>query len=92
VSELPGADLVARGLADLARGLETEESLLVEIALSRLRELGHDVPRTASGVDAELRLYERLCRSGVPDPYSSYNALLRRLCRYLRGAEARASG
>jgi hypothetical protein len=34
--KLPGADLIERGLADLARGVESVESLLVSIGAPRL--------------------------------------------------------
>lgn len=40
LEELPGGDLVARGLADLERGRETVESLLVAVGAPRLRQLG----------------------------------------------------
>lgn len=40
---LPGADLVALGMDDLAKGLLTEEALLVAAASPRLRSLGLDV-------------------------------------------------
>jgi len=36
LSTLPGGDLVERGLADLAEGRETAESLLVSIGAPRL--------------------------------------------------------
>lgn len=41
---LPGADLVVTGLADLDRGVESVESLLVSIGALRLRQLGFAVP------------------------------------------------
>jgi hypothetical protein len=44
---LPGADLVEQGLEDLAKGLVTEESLLVTAAAPRLRSLGLDVAPAA---------------------------------------------
>jgi hypothetical protein len=39
-SRLPGSDLVETGLADLARGVESVESLLVSIGAPRLSRLG----------------------------------------------------
>ena len=45
-AEFPGAELVEKGLADLAEGAETVESLLVSVGAPRLRDLG--VPGTSS--------------------------------------------
>jgi hypothetical protein len=42
--DLPGADLVSTGLADLSAGRESIEALLVAVASERLRELGRTVP------------------------------------------------
>ena len=42
MNALPGAELVAKGLADLARGEETIESLVVAIGAPKLRSLGLD--------------------------------------------------
>ena len=44
MNELPGAELVEAGLADLARGVESVESLLVSIGAPRLKRLGLEVP------------------------------------------------
>jgi hypothetical protein len=51
-SRLPGADLVAQGLADLSDGRLTEEALLVTAAAPRLRAIGLDV--TPGTVDEPL--------------------------------------
>jgi hypothetical protein len=42
-TELPGADLVDAGLADLERGVESVEALLVSIGAPRLRRLGFEI-------------------------------------------------
>ena len=42
-AEFPGAELVEKGLADLAEGTETVESLLVSVGAPRLRDLGFPV-------------------------------------------------
>ena len=84
---LPGGDLISRGLADLARGDETTEALLVAIGAPRLRRLGFDVPTLAS---PEHRLYERLAASAPDEAHSRYNALLRRLTSFERAAECGA--
>jgi hypothetical protein len=77
---LPGGDLVAKGLADLARSSVTVEALLVSIAAPRLRELG--VPIAAPLPDPEHRLYESLAREDPDSAHSRYNALLRRLTSF----------
>lgn len=74
---LPGGDLVAKGLADLARSMVTVEALLVSIAAPRLQGLG--ILAAAPLPDAEHRLYERLVREDPDSAHSRYNALLRRL-------------
>ena len=84
--ELPGHDLVERGLADLARGVESVPALLVAIGAPRLRRLGLAVP-DAKLADPEHRLYLELSRSGPDSAHSRYNALLRRLISFERAAE-----
>jgi hypothetical protein len=90
IGDLPGGEAVLRGLADCRAGVETVESLLIAIAAPKLRRLGLAVPGSADAVvDAEIRLYEKLGREGVPDPYSRYNALLRELSSFGRALEHR---
>ena len=79
-SHLPGGDLVAKGLEDLARASETVEALLVSIAAPRLRDSG--VLVAAPFPDAEHRLYECLAREDPDSAHSRYNALLRRLTSF----------
>jgi hypothetical protein len=83
--ELPGADLVRSGLADLRRGVESVESLLVSIGAPRLTALGLEVPKPFP--QAEHRLYELLSRDDPDGAHSQYNALLRRLVSFERAAE-----
>jgi hypothetical protein len=83
-SELPGTDLIAKGLSDLARGIETVESLLVSIGAPRLRVLGLAVPNPID--DADLRLYHLLAREHGDAAHGRYNALVRRLVSYERAA------
>ena len=54
-ADFPGAELVEKGLADLADGTETVESLLVSVGAPRLRDLGFSV--RAPFEDPEERLY-----------------------------------
>jgi len=80
LSHLPGGDLVAKGLRDLAASTETEEALLVSIAAHRLR--GRGLPVGAPLPEPEHRLYERLAREDPDSAHSRYNALLRRIASF----------
>jgi hypothetical protein len=88
---LPGAELVEQGLADLDVGLITAESLAVRIAAPRLRRVGMHVPASPSN-DDEIALYQLLCARGERDPYSAYNAMLRRVVSFARALEQSAYG
>ena len=81
-ASLPGADLIARGLEDLAEGRESEAALLVAIGAPRLSQLGLTVP---PGPDhPEHRLYALLAQDDEDAAHSRYNALIRRLVSYER--------
>ena len=83
--DLPGADLVARGLEDLSRGRESLEALLVSIGAPRLRSAGLRLPRVLS--DPEHRLYRLLAEESGNEAHSRYNALIRRLVSFERALE-----
>ena len=82
MSGLPGEELIAKGLADLARQEETQESLLVSIGSPRLRSLG--VSLAMPFEDVEHRLYALLGREHGNNAHGQYNALVRRLVSYER--------
>jgi hypothetical protein len=85
---LPGAELVTKGMRDLEGRIESQESLLVSIGAPRLRRLGLTI---AEPFDSpEHRLYELLRSSHGDAAHSQYNALIRRLVSYERGAALRA--
>jgi len=83
-SLLPGADVIDRGLADLAGGSVTAEALLVSIGAPRLRALGWDVSVTLA--NAEERLYQLLAETDADAAHSRYNALIRHLVSFQRAA------
>lgn len=90
LDDLPGRDLIEQGLEDVLARRVTVESLLVTIARPRLESLGLEDARLANFVrDPELALYALLGQSGVPDPYSRYNALLRELASFVHALEHR---
>jgi len=82
---MPGVDLIDRGIADLGRGVESPEALLVSIGVPRLEPLGLEIP--APIASAEHRLYELLASDDADSAHSRYNALLRRLVSFERAAE-----
>ena len=86
---LPGGDLIEKGLRDLAAGIESSSSLLVEIAHPRLRSLGISIPQRSFQKDAELRLYRSLRVENPTEAYSQYNALMRRLVSFEQALESR---
>jgi len=76
---------VRTGIADLERGVESTEALLVSIGAPRLARLGLGVP--APIPSAEHRLYERLSAEDPDSAHSRYNGLVRRLVSFERAAE-----
>lgn len=88
LTSLPGHELVLVGLDDLARGVESDEALLVSIGAPRLRQAGIEV--SAPIASPEHRLYDRLAAEDPDAAHSRYNALVRRLVSFERAADARA--
>ena len=86
--DLPGADLVAKGIDDLRRGECTVEALLVAVGAPRLRGTGLDVP--ACPENPELALYAAVGKREPGNTHSRYNALIRRLVSFERALEALA--
>lgn len=82
---LPGADLICKGLMDIADGRETVASLLVLIGAPRLRRLGLSIPETQ--LEPEHSLYALLAQSEPDSAHSRYNALIRTLVSFERGAQ-----
>lgn len=82
---MPGAELIETGLADLAAGAVTIESLLVSIAAPGLRDVGLAVDQPIT--DAELRLYALLTERDGAAAHSHYNALVRRVTSFRRAAQ-----
>ena len=84
-AHLPGAELIETGLADLAAGTVTIESLLVSIAAPALRDVGFAIDQPIA--DAELQLYALLSARDGSAAHSRYNALLRRVTSFRRAAQ-----
>jgi hypothetical protein len=77
---LPGAEIVDRGLDDLAAERTTRESLLVSLAAPRLRREG--IPIGAVERDPERRLYELLEQTEGDLAHGRYTAQLRRMASF----------
>ncbi len=77
---LPGGDMVDAGLADLAFGRTTPDSLALSVAAPRLRREG--VPVGAVLEDPERRLFELLSRTEADLAHARYNAYLRQLASF----------
>ena len=88
LTSLPGHELVLAGLDDLARGVESNEALLVSIGAPRLRRAGIAVSEPLTS--PEHRLYERLAAEDEDAAHGRYNALVRRLVSFERAADALA--
>lgn len=86
--DLPGADLVAKGIDDLSCGELTVEALLVAVGTPRLRNVGLDIPHLPVGPESpELQLYAAICAREADNAHSRYNALIRRLVSFERAME-----
>lgn len=83
---LPGSELIAAGIQDLERGVESLAALLVSIGYHRLARAGIGMPDTRTD-RPEKRLYELLAEEDPQTAHSRYNALLRRLISFERAAE-----
>jgi hypothetical protein len=73
---LPGGEIIDAGLAGLAGGEESVESLLVSLAAPRLRREGVPLPRDLHA-DADRRLYRLLEQEGGDLAHARYLAYLR---------------
>lgn len=89
-SALPGSELVASGLRDLAAGRETAASLLIQIGAPRLRALGIAVATDTAAESPEHRLYGFLAAADERSAHARYNALIRRLVSFERAAACAA--
>jgi hypothetical protein len=78
---LPGGEIIDAGLASLAAGDETVESLLVSLAAPRLRREGVPLPRDVAP-DADVRLYRMLERKAGDLAHARYLAYLRQAASF----------
>ena len=88
-ADLPGAEFVIPGLADLAAGRKTKEAMLVAAGSSRLRELGVDVEGAVPEMP-EHELYFLLAEEFGDGAHSKYNAMTKRLVSFHRALRIRS--
>jgi hypothetical protein len=77
---LPGGEIVDAGLADLANGQVSAESLAVSIAMPRLRREG--VPLVPTHDDPEDRLYGLLSQQSADLAHARYGAYLKQMSSF----------
>lgn len=87
LEELPGAEIVLPGLADLRAGRSSMNALAVQSAASRLRALGLEAGEPESETPAAHQLYEQLHQELGDAAHSRYNAILSRVASFARAAE-----
>jgi hypothetical protein len=79
---LPGGDIVDTGLAHLAGGTVSTESLAVSLAAPRLRREGVPVPIGAVQADPENRLYDLLSARAGDLAHARYAAYLEQIVSF----------
>lgn len=89
-SDLPAAEMIRGGLADLVGRRESVASYLVQIGSLNKRRCGIEVPVSdEDALEADHRLYALLSREHGNDAHRRYNALLRELVSFERALAAR---
>jgi hypothetical protein len=78
---LPGGEVIDAGLAALAAGEETAESLLVSLAAPRLKREGVPLPHDLHP-DADVRLYRLLEHKDGDLAHARYLAYLRQAASF----------
>jgi hypothetical protein len=92
LKDLPGAEIVLPGLADLEAGRASLNALAVQAAAPRLRRLGLAAPSAPSETPAAHTLYERLNEDLGDAAHSRYNAILQRVASFAGAAEIAQRG
>lgn len=83
--DLPGHDLVEKGIRDLSQKSVSNEALLVSIASFKLRNLGLTIPELPDRIsDPEISLYRSLALTRENGAHSAYNSLIRQLVSFSR--------
>jgi hypothetical protein len=92
LKNLPGAEIVLPGLADLEAGRESVNASAVQAAAPRLRRAGLDAPSATGDIPAAHQLYRQLSNELGDSAHSRYNAILARVASFAGAAERARSG
>lgn len=92
LKNLPGAEIVLPGLADLKAGRGTVNAAAVQAAAPRLRRIGLDTPDIRGEVPAAHRLYQQLSEELGDAAHAHYNAILARVASFAGAAELAQRG
>lgn len=84
---LPGIDLVKRGLEDLSAQHQSKYSMLLLSAKSRLNDLGISFDNFSSEKDPSGMLFSLLKQEQGDGAHSMYNALNRELLSFIKALE-----
>jgi hypothetical protein len=93
LEQLPGAEIVLTGIADIEAGRKTVKASAVQTAASRLSRIGlGPLPSATAGAPAAHQLYAQLSQELGDGAHSRYNAILARVASFAGAAErARSS-
>ncbi len=92
LENLPGAEIVLPGLADLQAGRASVNASAVQAAAPRLRRAGLDAPSAGDGPPAAHMLYRQLADELGNGAHSRYNAILARVASFAGAAELARRG
>jgi hypothetical protein len=87
LEQLPGAEIVLPGIADLKSGEMSIDALAVLSAAPRIRALGLETGVAKGEIPAAHQLYEQLHRDLGDAAHSRYNAILGRVTSFAQAAE-----
>jgi hypothetical protein len=92
LKNLPGAEIVLPGLADLQAGRASVNASAVQAAAPRLRRAGLDAPSADGDAPAAHVLYRQLGEELGDGAHSRYNAILARVASFAGAAELARRG
>lgn len=92
LKNLPGAEIVFAGIADLRAGRKSVNASAVQCAATRLRRIGLDAPSVEGDRPAAHELYRQLSGELGNAAHSRYNAVLARLASFAGAAERARRG
>lgn len=93
LKDLPGAEIVLPGIADLEAGRTSLEALAVQAAAPRLRRLGLAAPSVEDDdTPAAHALYDLLNDELGDAAHARYNAILQRVASFVGAAEIAQRG